>query len=56
MEVRALMSAKDSGSAWELRCEIREKLLEYLRKNYPGSLPRVRLEKEPEETGSATNA
>jgi hypothetical protein len=44
MEVRALMSAKDSGSAWELRCEIREKLLDYLRKTYPDSLPRIRLD------------
>jgi hypothetical protein len=44
MEVRALMSAKDSGSAWELRCEIREKLLEYLRTTYPDSLPRIRLD------------
>ncbi|MGC9372609.1 MAG: mechanosensitive ion channel family protein [Thermovirgaceae bacterium] len=51
MEVRALMSAKDSGSAWELRCEIREKLLEYLRKTYPDSLPRIRLENESTHSG-----
>jgi small-conductance mechanosensitive channel len=49
MEVRALMSAKDSGSAWELRCEIREKLLEYLRTTYPDSLPRIRLERQEDE-------
>jgi small-conductance mechanosensitive channel len=49
MEVRALMSAKDSGSAWELRCEIREKLLEYLRTTYPDSLPRIRLERKEDE-------
>jgi small-conductance mechanosensitive channel len=52
MEVRALMSAKDSGSAWELRCEIREKLLEYLRSNYPDSLPRIRLEEDKQQNGS----
>lgn len=52
MEVRALMSAKDSGSAWELRCEIREKLLEYLRSNYPDSLPRIRLEREEDKGNS----
>lgn len=48
LELRALMSAADSSRAWELRCEIREKLLEFVRKNYPDSLPKVRAElKEP---------
>jgi small-conductance mechanosensitive channel len=44
MELRALMSAADSSAAWDLRCEIREKLIEFLQKNYPESLPRVRAE------------
>jgi small-conductance mechanosensitive channel len=44
MELRALMSADDSGRAWNLRCEIREKLLDFLQKNYPQSLPRIRAE------------
>lgn len=44
LELRALMSAADSSRAWELRCEVREKLLEFIRKNYPGSLPKVRAE------------
>lgn len=43
MEIRALMSAKDSGTAWDLRVHIREKLIEYLQKNYPESLPRTRV-------------
>lgn len=47
MELRALMSAADSSKAWELRCEIREKMLEFLLLTYPGSLPKVRLEQEP---------
>lgn len=47
MELRALMSAADSSKAWDLRCEIREKMLEFLRLTYPGSLPKVRLEQEP---------
>jgi small-conductance mechanosensitive channel len=42
IEVRALMSAKDAGSAFDLRCEVREKLIEFLQRNYPQSLPRVR--------------
>lgn len=35
MELRALMSAADSATAFELRCEVREKLLAFLRENYP---------------------
>ena len=42
LEIRALASAKDSSSAWNLRCEIREKLITFLQRNYPQSLPRLR--------------
>jgi small-conductance mechanosensitive channel len=44
IEVRALMSAKNSPLAWQLRCEVRERLLVYLQKNFPECLPRIRLE------------
>ena len=44
LEVRALMSAADSPTAWDLRVYIREKLIDYLQKNYPESLPRTRFE------------
>lgn len=44
MELRALMSAKDSGTAFDLRVYVREKLLEFLRTNYPESLPVERVE------------
>lgn len=44
VELRALMSARDSSVAWELRCEVREKLLDYLQKNHGDSLPRSRAE------------
>jgi len=43
IEVRALMSAKDSGSAWDLRVFVREKLIEFLQKKYPESLPKTRV-------------
>jgi small-conductance mechanosensitive channel len=51
VEVRALMSAADSSTAWDLRVHVREKLIEYLQKNHPECLPRTRviLEKEKEE-------
>jgi small-conductance mechanosensitive channel len=42
VELRALMSASDASSAWDLRCEVRERLLEFIQKNYPESLPRLR--------------
>ena len=44
IELRALMSAADSPTAWNLRCETREKLVEFLQKKYPQSLPRTRVE------------
>jgi hypothetical protein len=44
IEVRALVSAADSSKAWDLRCEVREKLIAFLQEKYPGSLPRVRAE------------
>jgi small-conductance mechanosensitive channel len=44
IEIRALASAADSARAWDLRCEIREKLLLFLQRRHPDSLPRLRLE------------
>ena len=44
MELRALTSAADSSAAWELRCLVREKLIEFVRENYPDGLPRIRAE------------
>jgi hypothetical protein len=38
------MSAADSSSVWGLRCEVREKLIEFIRQNYPDGLPKVRAE------------
>ena len=46
VELRALVSAADSGHAWELRCEVREKLITFLQQNHPDSLPRIRAELE----------
>jgi small-conductance mechanosensitive channel len=44
VELRALTSASDASKAWTLRCEVREKLIEFIQKNYPEGLPRVRAE------------
>jgi len=44
MELRALMSAADASLAWNLRCEVREKLIEFVKREYPQALPKVRAE------------
>jgi small-conductance mechanosensitive channel len=44
VEVRALVSAEDASKAWDLRCEVREKLIAFLQERYPDCLPRVRAE------------
>jgi small-conductance mechanosensitive channel len=44
VELRALMSASDAPTAWNLRCDVREKLIEFIQKNYPDGLPKVRAE------------
>ncbi len=46
LQLRALMDARNSGDAWDLRCLVRERLVDFLQKNYPGSLPRHRADLE----------
>lgn len=43
VEIRILVSAKNSPTAWDLRVYIREKMIEFIQKNYPESLPKTRL-------------
>lgn len=42
MEIRALASAENSSTLWNLRCEIREKLIGYIVKNHPHCLSKSR--------------
>jgi small-conductance mechanosensitive channel len=42
LELRALASSSDASRSWDLRCEVREKLVAFVQANYPGSLPRLR--------------
>lgn len=42
MQLRVLASARSSGDAFELRCEIREKLIDFLQRELPEALPRQR--------------
>ncbi|GAB3810162.1 mechanosensitive ion channel [Spirosoma humi] len=41
--LRVLVSAPDSPSAFDLRCHMREKLIAFIRDEYPHSLPQTRL-------------
>ena len=42
VELRGLMSATNSPRAWDLRCEIREQMLDWLQATYPEALPKQR--------------
>ena len=50
VELRALMSAADSPTAWDLRVHVREKLIRFLQEKYPQHLPRTRVEMSPRPT------
>jgi len=42
MEVRCLMSAVDSGTAFDLQCYVREEMIEWVKVNYPEAFPNLR--------------
>ncbi|HEX6341347.1 mechanosensitive ion channel family protein [Umezawaea sp.] len=43
VRVRALVSAPDAPRLWDLRCVVREHLVDWLRRREPGALPQVRV-------------
>lgn len=44
MELRILASARNAPDTWDLRCEVREKLLKFIQEQYPECLPKTRFE------------
>jgi len=44
MELRVLVSAEDSPTAWDLRVMVREKLIAFIQENYPEMLPLTRVD------------
>ncbi|MGW3605517.1 mechanosensitive ion channel family protein [Micromonospora sp. NPDC005161] len=44
VRLRALVSAADAGSLWDLRCLVREHLVAWIRDNRPTAMPRLRTE------------
>lgn len=39
MEVRILISARNAGRTFDLRCQMREQIVAFLQENYPQALP-----------------
>lgn len=50
LQVRLLVSARNSGDAFDLRCIVRERMLDFLAREHPQSLPRTRAELNQEAT------
>lgn len=50
MEVRCLVSGRNASQTFDLRCEVREKMLAFLRDAHPDALPRQRLMHDAEVT------
>ena len=44
LQIRLLVSARNSGDAFDLRCIVRERMLDFLAREHPQSLPRTRAE------------
>jgi small-conductance mechanosensitive channel len=42
MEIRCLLSARNSSEQFDLRCIVREKMVDFIQKNYPDTFPRTR--------------
>ena len=42
IQIRVLVSSQDSSRNWDLRCYIRENLINFISANYPDHLPKVR--------------
>jgi small-conductance mechanosensitive channel len=42
MEIRCLMSARNSSEQFDLRCVVREEMVRFIQENYPDAFPRTR--------------
>jgi small-conductance mechanosensitive channel len=52
IEIRCLMSAKNSSDQFDLRCIVREAMLEFVQENYPDAFPRTRFAAVPSANGA----
>lgn len=53
MQIRVLVSAGDAGRIWDLRCRLREGLIDFIQRDYPDHLPRMRADVELRTTAGA---
>jgi hypothetical protein len=56
VELRALVSARNAPQTWDLRCEVREKLVEFLQREYPHALPTARVQLLAQAAGAGQRA
>ena len=56
VQVRLLVSARNSGDLFDLRCVVRERMIDYLSQHHPQSLPRLRAELSREAAADASAA
>jgi small-conductance mechanosensitive channel len=59
IELRCLMSARAPGQTFDLRCEVREKLIDFLQREHPEALPHSRqisLKGDAEDAGGGSQA
>lgn len=53
IQVRVLVTSADSSRNWDLRCKVREALVDFMQREYPQHLPLMRVEFGPEELRAA---
>jgi hypothetical protein len=54
-EIRVLVSSEDSSKNWDLRVSVREKLIDFINENYPGSFARISTTGEEKQRHTATD-
>jgi len=47
MEIRCLVSSRNSSESFDLRCIVREEMIAYIRDTYPDAFPRIRIASKP---------
>ncbi|MBF0457660.1 MAG: mechanosensitive ion channel family protein, partial [Nitrospirae bacterium] len=56
IELRCLVSSKDASINWDLRCMVREKIIEFIQKTYPQCLPKLRAELKEDTEGQNSSS
>jgi len=54
-EVRVLISSTDASKNWDLRTNIREKLIDFINENYPDSFAKIRIQANGDDRFAATS-